>query len=424
MSPTPLPHPSRRQLLHGGAAVGLALLATGCATPIGTAKARVVVVGGGWGGIGAARTLAESGQVEVTMLEPHPSFMSSPMSALYIAGLKPLSYLNHSYRNVDRTGVRRVRERATAIDRSARFVQTETQRLPYDYLVLSPGIEYMEESLPGYAEGRDRLPVGFRAFEHEAVRQQADAFLSQGGIYVMTVPRPPYRCPPAAYERACMLAEQMQRRRTRGKIVIVDANSDPTPAPTARSIVHAMETLYPNEIEYRRDLVPSRIDAARRVLSTPEGDINYTVANIIPPMRAPGLIRQAGLGERWASVHLPSFRSTADPLVYVIGDAQGSILPKSGHVAHGAGMQVAKEILGLVAGRPEPAPAPGTTVALPGGICWAKVNEKSAIMVNVSASMQIGQAARLSFEVDPQHNARSKQGSLEWAQLMWGTMLG
>lgn len=421
MSSTPSNHPSRRQLLHGGAAIGLALLATGCATPpTGKAKARVVVVGGGWGGIGAARTLAESGQVEVTMLEPHPSFMSCPMSALYVAGLKPLSYLNHSYRNVDRTGVRRVRERATAIDRSARFVQTETQRLPYDYLVLAPGVEYMEDSLPGFAEGRDRLPVGFRAFEHEAVRHQVDAFLSQGGIYVMTVPRPPFRCPPAPYERACMIAEQMRKRGTRGKIVIVDANSDPTPAPTARPVRHAMETLYPNEIEYRTDMTPTRIDAGRRILSTPEGDINYTAANIIPPMRAPGLIRQAGLGERWASVHLPSFQSTADPLVYVIGDAQGTPLPKSGHVAFGAGQQVALHILGLASGRPEPAAPAGTTVALPGGICWAKVSESSAIMVNVSASMQIGQAARLNFQVDPQHNARSKQGSIEWADMMWG----
>ncbi|MCM2478793.1 NAD(P)/FAD-dependent oxidoreductase [Serpentinimonas maccroryi] len=424
MTPTPLTHPSRRQLLHGGAAVGLALLATGCATPIGSAKARVVVVGGGWGGIGAARTLAESGQVDVTMLEPNPSFMSCPMSALYIAGLKPLSYLNHSYRNVDRTGVRRVRERATAIDRAARFVQTETQRLPYDYLVLAPGVEYMEDSLPGFAEGRDRLPVGFRAFEHEAVRQQVDAFLSQGGIYVMTVPRPPFRCPPAPYERACLIAEQMRKRGTKGKIIIVDANPDPTPAPTARPVRHAMETLYPNEIEYRVDMVPTRIDAARRVLSTPEGDINYTAANIIPPMRAPALIRQAGLGERWASVHLPSFRTTADPLVYVIGDSQGTLLPKSGHVAFGAGQQVAKEIVGLVTGRPDPAPAPGTTVALPGGICWAKVSERTAIMVNVSASMQIGEAARLRFEVDPQHNEPSKKASIVWADAMWGSMFG
>ncbi len=128
------------------------------------------------------------------------------------------------------------------------------------------------------------------------------------------------------------------------------------------------------------------------------------------------------MGERWASVHLPSFQSTADPLVYVIGDAQGTPLPKSGHVAFGAGQQVALHILGLASGRPEPAAPAGTTVALPGGICWAKVSESSAIMVNVSASMQIGQAARLNFQVDPQHNARSKQGSIEWADMMWGKM--
>jgi len=415
-------HPGRRLVLQAGAA-GLTVLATGCATSIGESRPRVVVVGGGWGGIGAARTLAESGKVAVTLLEPNDGFMSCPMSALYIAGHEQANYLQRSYAPLDKLGVRRVRERAVGIDRAARTVATATQTLPYDFLVLSPGVEYMEESLPGYAEGRDQLPVGFRPFEHAAVKRQVDAFLSQGGNFVVAAPKPPYRCPPAPYERAMMIAEQMKLRGTKGRIIIVDANPNPMPPPIAKPIVHAMQSLYANQIEYMPNTELARIDAGRRVLSTSKGDIPYTAANIVLPMRAPGLIREARLGERWASVKLPTFQSASDDKIYVIGDAVGVSLPKSGHVAFGTGKQVANDILATVAGKAE-RDALGTQVALPSGICWCKVTKAEAIMINVSAGMEVGQPPKLEFQVDPQYNVASGQGSRQWAQMMWNSMLG
>jgi sulfide dehydrogenase [flavocytochrome c] flavoprotein chain len=422
MSITQRSESTRRHILQGAAA-GLALLATGCASTTGAAKPRVVVVGGGWGGLGAARTLAESGQVDVTLLEPNDSFMSCPLSVLYIAGLQPAQDFQRDYRQIDRQGIRRVRERAKGIDRPSRTVITDSQKIPYDFLVLSPGVEYMEDTLPGFAEGRDQLPIGFRAFEQSAVKKQVDTFLDKGGNLVMTAPKPPYRCPPAPYERAFLIAEQMKRRGTKGKIVFVDANPNPMPQPIAKPILHAMQTLYANQIEYLTNTDLTRVDAGKKVLSTSQGDVPYTAINIVLPMRAPALVRQAGLGERWAAVKLPSFQSQADPLVYVIGDAQGSPLPKSGHVAFGAGQQVANDILQHIGGKAV-VPVPGSTVGLPNGICWAKVSESSAIMINVSASLEVGQAPKLSFQVDPQHNATSSKGSRDWGQMMWKSMLG
>lgn len=414
--------PTRRLVLQAGA-TGLTVLAAGCSTSAGSTKPRVVVVGGGWGGIGAARTLAESGKVAVTLLEPNEGFMSCPLSVLYIAGHQPATDFQRGYKVLEDLGVRRVRERASGIDRSAQTVVTATQRLAYDFLVLSPGVEYMEESLPGYAEGREQLPVGFRAFEQASVKRQVDAFLSQGGNMVIAAPKPPYRCPPAPYERAFLIAEQMKQRGTKGKIILLDASPSPMPAPIAKPILHAMQSLYAQQIEYLPSTEMTRVDAARKVLSTSMGDINYTAANIILPMRAPALIRQAGLGERWASVKLPSFQSTADEKVYVIGDAQGTPLPKSGHVAFGAGQQVANDVLAVLSGQSN-RPAPGTTVALPNGICWAKVTKNDAIMINVSASMEIGQPPKMQFNVDPQYNPASGKGAREWGESMWRSMLG
>lgn len=412
---------SRRRALQAGLA-GTAALVAGCATAPTPARPRVVVVGGGWGGLGAVRALARAGTADVTLVEPNEAFMSCPLSVHYVATLQPAEDFQRRYDAVDRLGVRRVRARATAIDRTAKVVVTAQGRLPYDFLVLSPGVDYIEDGIAGYAEARSQLPVGFRAFEQAAVRAQVERFLQVGGNFAIAVPKPPYRCPPAPYERAFLVAEQVRRRGVKGKVVLVDANPGPVPPPIARPVLNAIRTVYGNEIEYLTQTDVSAVDIGRRRLATAMGDIPFTEANLVLPMRAPALVRQAGLGERWAAVHLPSFRSQADEAVYVIGDAQGSPLPKSGHVAFGAGVQVGREIVRRLAG--DTIAAPTAAVALPSGICWASVTHDAAIMINVGATFTPGEAPKLNFQVDPVHSAASGQGAVEWGRMMWNNMLG
>lgn len=417
----PRPTITRRKLVQAGLA-GAAVLAAGCAST-GTARPRVVVVGGGWGGLGAARALARAGKVDVTLVEPNATFMSCPLSVHYIAGLQPAEDFQRGYEAVDRAGIRRVRERVTAIDRAGRSVQTTSGRLPYDFLVLSPGIEYMEDAVAGYAQAREQLPVGFRAFEQAAVRAQVERFLQRGGNFVISVPKPPYRCPPAPYERAFLIAEQVKKRGVKGKVIVVDANAAPTPPPIAKPMLAAMRGVYAEQIEYLSDSELTAVDMGRRSLATSMGDVPFTEANLVLPMRAPALIRQAGLGERWAAVKLPSFQAQADDRIYVIGDAQGAPLPKSGHVAFATGVQVGREILRRAAG--ETVAAPAGPVALPGGICWASVTHDEAIMINVGGTWAPdGAPPKLNFQVDPQHNAASGRGAVDWGRTMWNNMLG
>ena len=132
------------------------------------------------------------------LVEANGGFMSCPLSAHYIAGWQPASDFQRSYDGVDRAGIERVRERVQSIDRAGSAVVTASgKRIGYDFLVLSPGIEYMEEAIAGYAQAREQLPVGFRAFEQIAVREQVERFLAKGGNFVISVPAPPSRCPPA-----------------------------------------------------------------------------------------------------------------------------------------------------------------------------------------------------------------------------------
>ena len=415
-------HPFTRRHVLQGTALGLTALATGCASVVRSAKARVVVVGGGWGGLAAVRGLVADASVQVTLVEPNEGFMSCPLSAHYIVGLQPASDFQRSYAKLDELGVRRVREKALEIDRVKAQVVTATQRIGYDFLVLSPGIEYMEEAIAGYTQAREQLPVGFRAFEQAAIKREVDAFLTNGGTFVISAPKPPYRCPPAPYERAFLIAEQMKKRGTKGKILILDANPAPTPTPIAHPILNAMKSVYASQIEYLPTTDITAVDIGKRTLQTSDGDIAFQHANLVLPMRASSLVRQAGLGERWAAIKLPRFVSQADDKIYVIGDAQGTPLPKSGHVAFNTGKQVAEEILERVAGKVIAAPT--GPVDLPLGICWANVTHDTAININVASSMEPGQPPKLKFSVDPVHNARSGSGAISWGNGMWKAMLG
>ena len=414
----------KRRTLLKGAAAAVAVSVMGCASQVATSsRPRVVVVGGGWGGLGAVRTLAASGKVDITMIEPNDGFMSCPLSILYIAGFAPASDFQRSYGVVDALGVRRVKDRVLDIDRAGRTVKTATQSIPYDFLVLSTGLEYMEEALPGYAAAREQFPVGFRAFEQSAVQRQAASFVEQGGNYLITVPKPPYRCPPAPYERACLIAQRMKEKGTKGKIILVDANKHPMPPPLAKPMLAAMKEMYGAQIEYISEVDPKSIDAGRKVLATSKGDIPFTHANIILPMRAPGLIRKAGLGERFAAVDLPTFQSKKDKNIFVIGDAQGTPLPKSGHIAFGAGQQAGEQILATIAGKYKEAGL-GDEVTLPSAICWGKVSTSLAIMINVTASVSVGDPPKVKYQVDPAANAASSKGAMDWGKNMWNAMLG
>ncbi|MDW8370875.1 MAG: FAD/NAD(P)-binding oxidoreductase [Geminicoccaceae bacterium] len=414
-SSIPIP---RRSLLATSAAGALALAAPRIARG---AAARVVVVGGGWGGLGVLRALARKSEVELVLVEPHAAFFSCPLSIHYIVGDRPSSDFEHGYAAIDKLGIRRVPEAAIAIDRDRREVVTASGRIGYDFLVLSPGVEYAEEAIAGYAEARDRLPVGFRPFEQQGVKALVDRFLAEGGTFLIAVPKPPYRCPPAPYERACLIAEQIAKRGVKGKVVVADANPQPLPPPIAKPILEAMRAAHAERIEYLPEHEAKAIDLAKGSLDCGIADVPFTHANLVLPMRAPKLLREAGLAERWAAVRLPDFRSQADERIWVIGDAAGTPLPKSGHVAFNAGGVVGRAIETRIEGKPD---APVGPAELPAGICFAAVTRDRAIMISVDSAFVPGEGAKLRFHVDPAPSRESSEAAANWGRSMWQSMLG
>ncbi|WP_117238521.1 FCSD flavin-binding domain-containing protein [Thermus sediminis] len=386
-----------------------------------TRAPRVVVVGGGWGGTAAARKLKQAvPEAEVVLLEQRGYFMSCPISNLFLAGLQPLEFLVFDYSEVIRDGVVFVQERVLEINRDRRLIRTTGGYLAYDLLVLAPGITYMYEAIPGYPEAKDFLPVGFRPFEHVALRRQIDRFEEEGGEFVIYIPNPPYRCPPGPYERAALLAWRFKTKGVKGKLIVLDAN--PQPISKAPGFLAAYNDLYKDYLEYIPSTTITGLDYEKKVIKTELGDVPFTVANIIPPMKAAEIVQQAGLGERWANIRLPYFFSERDDRVYLLGDIVGNTpYPKSGMVAYVSGTIVARQIAERLRGRPLAEIAP----ELPTNICYSFVNSEEAIWVAHQHSWD--EAARRVVQqstVDNQRSKASGEAAYGWALGIWNDMFG
>lgn len=421
----------RRDLLKSGLALGaVSALGTGFAQEFysrpptllpRTRKPRVVVVGGGWGGTTVARKLAQSGlDVEVVLVEQKPIFMSCPMSNLFLAGVKPLEYLVFDYTNVVKDGVVFVQEKVLDINRDRRLVRTTGGYLAYDFLVLAPGIDYMYEAIQGYEEVKHLLPVGFKPFEHIALRRMLDRFDETGGELVLAIPKPPYRCPPGPYERAAMLAWRLKTKGVKGKIYVLDANNQPISK--APGFLAAYNDLYKDYLEYIPNAEVTAIDYGKKQVKTTVGDYPFTLADIIPPMKAGQLVRVAGLGERWANVRIPYFLSEKDDRVYLVGDITGNTpYPKSGMVAYVSGTIVARQIAERLKGKPLAEIPPD----LPSNICYSFVDSEEAIWVSANYSWDAAQKKIVSQgSVDTQRSKANAQAAYGWAEGIWRDMFG
>jgi len=421
----------RRDLLKSGLALGAAsALGTGFAQEFysrppsllpRTRAPRVVVVGGGWGGTTVARKLAQSGlDVEVVLVEQKPIFMSCPMSNLFLAGVKPLEFLVFDYTNVVKDGVVFVQDKVLDINRDRRLVRTAGGYLAYDFLVLAPGIDYMYEAIQGYSEVKHLLPVGFKPFEHVALRRMLDRFDETGGELVLAIPKPPYRCPPGPYERAAMLAWRLKTKGVKGKIYVLDANNQPISK--APGFLAAFNDLYKDYLEYIPNAEVTAIDYGKKQVKTTLGDYPFALADLIPPMRAAQIVRQVGLGERWANVRLPYFLSEKDERVYLVGDITGNTpYPKSGMVAYVSGNIVAQHIGQRLRGKPLAEIPP----ELPTNICYSFVDSEEAIWVSANYSWdEAAKQIKAQNSVDNQRSAANSAAAYGWAQSLWQDMFG
>ena len=426
-------HPSRRRLLGAGAALGgiAALGLSGCATMDGPSIGRVVVVGGGFGGSTAARYLKMwGGNVDVTLVERNAEFVSCPISNYVIGGHAGMDRITRGYGGLRAMGVKLVQGEVTAIDAAAKKVRLrDGTELPYDRLVLSPGIGFMTEQTGGLQTQLDsgRVLHGWQAGpQTAALRKQLEA-MPDGGVFAMTIPRVPYRCPPGPYERACMVASYFKQAKPKSKVLVLDAN--PEVQSKKALFERAFKQHYEGIIEYRANNEVREVSTqgSQLVAKLEFDDVRADVLNVIPAQRAGDLARNtAGLvnmNNRWVGVNWLTMESTAVPGVHVLGDATFSApaMPKSGHMANQHAKVAAAAIIQLLKGEAVSA----TPVVM--NTCYSFVTRSDVVHV---ASVHQYDAADKTFKTVPGSGGVSAAANqiegryaLSWAQNIWADML-
>jgi sulfide dehydrogenase [flavocytochrome c] flavoprotein subunit len=324
--------------------------------------ARVVVVGGGFGGASCARALRRlDAKLQVTLLDPNKAFTACPFSNEVIAGFREIEAQQFRYEKIAADGVTVISQAATKIDASARsVVLADGVALPYDRLVLSPGIDFQFDALPGYDEAASaRMPHAWKAGEQTLLlRRQLEA-MEDGGVVAIAVPANPSRCPPAPYERASLIAHYLKAKKPRSKVLILDAKDTFS---QQKLFERAWKELYGEMIERVALSQGGRvtsIDPATNTIVTEFGNYTAQVANVIPPQKAGRIAEIAGVADHtgWCPINPVTFESKLVPSIHVIGDAcLGGGIPKSASAASAQGKACAAGIVDLLSGKAPEAP--------------------------------------------------------------------
>ncbi len=375
----------RRTFIGTGAAAAAALSAPKVyAASNGGGKPRVVVIGGGSGGATVARYLAKDsdGAIDVTLIEPTRVYYTCFFSNLYLGGFRTLESIGHTYGTLaSEYGINVVHDYAVGVDRDTMTVTTAGgHTFPYDKLVLSPGIDFIDGAVPGWSvASQNAMPHAYKAgSQSELLKAQIES-MPEGGTYAMVAPPNPYRCPPGPYERISMVAHVLKHKNPTAKILI----ADPKKKFSKQGLfMEAWNKYYPGMIEW---IGPDF--GGKNVSVDPDAmtiDIDGTVekvdvCNVIPAMKAGRICEIAGVTKgNWAPVVPRTMASKADPNVYVLGDssAQGD-MPKAGFAANAQAKMAAMVIRGELTGsRVFPAKL--------SNICWSLLAENDGVKVGAS----------------------------------------
>jgi sulfide dehydrogenase [flavocytochrome c] flavoprotein chain len=421
----------RRSFLQSASA--LSLLGLGACASVSTipSKARVLVVGGGYGGATAAKyiRLLSDSKIDVVLVEPNASFVSCPISNLVLGGSKTLEDVTRPYAGLTQAhGIRVVKDYVVSVDTAKKVaVLASGPTIAYDKLVLSPGIDLMWDSVAGLKQANleGKILQAWKAgSETVALRRQLEA-MPDGGVYAITIPEAPYRCPPGPYERACQVASYFKVAKPKSKVLILDANADVTSKPGLFKKVWAEQ--YAGMVEYRPQHKATAVDTkSSSVKFEVQDDVKADVLNVLPAQRAGGLAVQMGLANsnaRWVGVNYLNFESTAAKDVHVLGDSiqTAPLMPKSGHMANAHAKVAAAAIVAELSGW-EINPQPLLT-----NTCYSFVDAANVIHV---ASVHEYVAAEKTFKtvagsggVSAAPNTLEAVYAWNWARTIWADSL-
>jgi len=419
---------NRRAFLKSSGSAAIAAAALGGCTTVGRASPRVVVVGGGYGGATAAKYLKLWGpHLNVTLVERNADFVSCPLSNLVVGGSRTMNDITVSYATLaSKYGIAVVRAEALAVDVDKKVVRLANGgKLPFDRVILSPGVDFISGEIPGLADplAQQNILHAWKAGPQTlALRRQLEA-LHDGGVFAISIPTVPYRCPPGPYERACQVAHYFKQAKPKSKVLILDANPDVTSKPAL--FRKAWADMYAGIIEYRPNSRVVDVDVKTMTAKMEVDDVQADILNVLPPMKA-GTIADPFItaNQRWCEINWLTYEAKNFPGVHLLGDslqiAPG--MPKSGHMANAHGKTCAAAVLALLAGeQPNSSPTLNNT-------CYSFVSPDKA--VHVASVHKYDETEKTMKTVPGSGGLSSASNELEgqyamtWAKNIWADALG
>jgi NADPH-dependent 2,4-dienoyl-CoA reductase/sulfur reductase-like enzyme len=394
-------------------------------------KAEIIVVGGGYGGATAAKYLRlfSNYTAKVTLIEPNAEFVSCPLSNLVVGGSRQMSELTSAYSNLSkRHGVRLIKGSVASIDGEKKTLKLASGvTMKFDKLVLSPGISMMMDSIEGLSAANQfgATIQAWKAGPDTVALHNQLASMQDGGVFAISIPEAPYRCPPGPYERACQVASYFKQYKPKSKVLILDANQDIVSKPALFKKAWAEE--YTGMIEYRPQFKVAAVDAKTKTIKFEvQEDVKADVLNILPAMRAGDIALSSGVvnsNGRWANVNYLNFESTAVKDIHVLGDSiqAAPLMPKSGHMANSHAKVAAAAIVAELNGW-DINPAPVLT-----NTCYSFIDSKKVVHV---ASVHQYNAAEKTFKTVAGSGGLSTEPNVlegiyawGWARNIWADSL-
>ncbi|MED5531245.1 MAG: NAD(P)/FAD-dependent oxidoreductase [Pseudomonadota bacterium] len=372
---------NRRLFISASASITATMAAP---TVFGATRPKVVVIGGGAGGATAARYIAKDskGAIDVTLVEPTRSYYTCFFSNLYIGGFRDFDSIGHTYGKLANDyGINVVHDWAVDVDSNGKTVTLAGGgSLNYDKLILSPGIDFVDGSVPGWdLSSQNKMPHSYKAGSQTQLLSAQIDNMKSGGTYCMVAPPNPFRCPPGPYERVSMVAHKLKKSNPNAKILILD----PKPKFSKQGLFEEgwnkhysgmIERIGPdmggNSVEVRPDSMEVVIDGSSEKVD---------VCNVIPAMKAGKIAEIAGVTDgNWAPVIPHTMQSRKNDHIHVLGDAssQGD-MPKSGFSANSQAKVCAMAVrAALTDSKLFPAKFSNT--------CWSLVDTNDGIKVGAS----------------------------------------
>ena len=392
-------------------------------------NARVLIIGGGWGGLAAARALRQlAPSLDVTLLARDSHFTSFPLSNRWLCGLLPKPPIRVAYADIARRlGYRFLQTEVAAVDREKRQISASSGPLPYDWLVIAAGIrenhgawfgddiELARLTREKFANGHVD-PAGLPALRHKLAG-------FNGGTLVLTIPPAPYRCPPAPYERALMIAETLRQRQLKARLVILDPNLP------MLAFDRVYRDAYCDWITYLPQATIRHVDPLARRIQTEFDTVDFTDALLAPPQQAADLLWKSdlighnsdGSPSGWAAHDPTHLHAIGDPNVFLIGDQldRSSTLfgfyPKTGQIAARQGQIVAREIAARAAGETPPR-------LLPDSSCQVITRVSPREMTRIDTSYRFRGDGLIQQTVRQQHIPQAADEDIAWAQAMYAEL--